>query len=103
MFGVEAFPALAFILLLSLNPRSPRWLVSQNLVDEAKDVIESLGSDNDNVDEEIKEIKKSLLAERASEKEVLFQARYARPIWLAVAIAIFNQLSGMDINLRDRR
>ncbi|MCK5208099.1 MAG: MFS transporter, partial [Cyclobacteriaceae bacterium] len=53
MFGVEAIPALAFFLLLFLNPRSPRWLVSKNLLDEARHVIEKLGSDKDNVDDEI--------------------------------------------------
>ena len=96
MFGVEAIPAFAFVFLLFLNPRSPRWLVSQNLLDEAKNVIESLGSDNDNVDEEIADIKNSLHAEKKTVKEPLFQSKYFKPIMLAVAIAIFNQLSGIN-------
>lgn len=96
MFGVEAIPALAFFLLLFLNPRSPRWLVSQNLLKEARNVIEKLGSDKDNVDEEITEIQNSLHAEKETTKEALFQAKYFKPIMLAVAIAIFNQLSGIN-------
>lgn len=94
MFGVEALPALAFILLLFLNPRSPRWLVSQNLLKEAKSVLENLGSDNDNVDTEIAEIHNSLTS--AKGKESLFQAKYIKPIMLAITIAIFNQLSGIN-------
>jgi len=96
MFGVEAIPAFAFVLLLFLNPRSPRWLVSQNLLAEAKDVIESLGSDHDNVEEEITDIQKSLYVEKETKKEPLFQAKYFKPIMLAVVIAIFNQLSGIN-------
>ena len=96
MFGVEAIPALAFILLLFLNPRSPRWLVSQNLIVEAQVVLENLGSDNDNVDEEIVEIQKSLDSEKNKSNDPLFQAKYIKPIMLAVAIAVFNQLSGIN-------
>lgn len=96
MFGVEAIPALAFVFLLLLNPRSPRWLVSQNLFAEAKRVIESLGSDHDDVDRELADIKNSLLAEKEITKEPLFQPKYYKPIMLAMAIAIFNQLSGIN-------
>lgn len=96
MFGVEAIPAASFILLLFLNPRSPRWLISKNMVGEAKLVIEKLGSDKGNIDEEIEEIQKSLAAEQTKTKEPLFQAKYFKPIMLAVAIAMFNQLSGIN-------
>lgn len=96
MFGVEAIPALVFFLLLFLNPRSPRWLVSKNLLDEAKHVIEKLGSDKDNVDDEITEIQNSLFAEKETAQEPLFQAKYFKPIMLAMAIAMFNQLSGIN-------
>ena len=96
MFGIEALPAGAFILLLFLNPRSPRWLISKNQVDEAKRVIQTLGSDHDNVEDEVKEIQKSLEAEQTKTKEPLFQAKYLKPIMLAVAIAMFNQLSGIN-------
>ena len=96
MFGVETIPALAFFLLLFFNPRSPRWLVSKNLLDEAKQVIEKLGSDKDDVDDEIAEIQKSLYAEKETAHEPLFQAKYFKPIMLAMAIAMFNQLSGIN-------
>ena len=96
MFGLEAIPALVFFLLLFLNPRSPRWLVSKNLLEEARHVIEKLGSDKDNVDEEISEIQNSLFAEKETAIESLFQPKYYKPILLAMAIAMFNQLSGIN-------
>jgi len=96
MFGVEALPAAVFFLLMFLNPRSPRWLVARDMISEAKIVIMRLGGDHDNVEMEIRDIQESLDAELDSQKESLLQARYIKPIMLAVAIAMFNQLSGIN-------
>ncbi len=96
MFGVEAIPALAFVILLIFNPRSPRWLISRNLVGEARRVLERVGADTDNIDKEIEDIQASQYAERNSVKEKFFQAKYLKPILLAITIAVFNQLSGIN-------
>jgi len=96
MFGVEAMPAMIFFFLLFTNPRSPRWLIAQSRVEEARNVIMRLGADTDDVEQEIQEIQDSLKAEKDGPKEPLFQSRYMKPIMLAVAIAIFNQLSGIN-------
>ncbi len=96
MLGVEAIPALGFILLLVSNPRSPRWLIRQGKEEEARTVISKLGSDKGDIEEEINEIKESLKAEEDSQKEKFFQKRYAKPIMLAFTIALFNQLSGIN-------
>ena len=96
MFGVEAFPAALFFLLLFLNPRSPRWLVAKGLLEEAQYVLKKCGTDTGNVDEEISEIQKSLDVEHHSLRESFFTRKYIKPILLAVAIAMFNQLSGIN-------
>ncbi|MHC4178662.1 MAG: sugar porter family MFS transporter [Planctomycetota bacterium] len=96
MFGVEAFPAVAFFLLLFLVPRTPRWLVAQGRVDEASTVFARLGTDTNSVEEEIREVQASLDLEHHSLREPFFQSKYLKPIMLAVAIAAFNQLSGIN-------
>jgi SP family xylose:H+ symportor-like MFS transporter len=96
MFGVEAFPAALFFILLFFNPRTPRWLVARGLVAEAKTVLEQCGTDSGSVEEEIAEISRSLDMEHHSLREPFYCRKYLKPILLAVMIAMFNQLSGIN-------
>ena len=96
MFGVESLPAAAFFFLLFLTAPSPRWLMAQSRVAEARAVLTRLGTDSGSVEQEINEIQDSLDLEHHAAREPLFQAKYRRPILLAVAIAAFNQLSGIN-------
>ena len=96
MLGVLAVPSLAFFFLLFLNPESPRWLVAKGRIDEARDVLNRLGADAGGVDVEIGKIKASLDVEHHTVDESLFDAKYRKPVLLAVLIATFNQLSGIN-------
>ena len=101
MFGVEAAPALAYLLLLLGTPRSPRWLLAQGREDEARHVLRRVGTDvsDESVDAEVAQIQRSLDIERHNLRERFFQRRYTVPILLAFAIAAFNQLSGINVVL----
>jgi len=96
MFGIEAFPAAAFLLLLFIVPRSPRWLVAKDRTAEARTVLTRFGTDAGSADDEIAEIQRSLSFEHHALAEPLFRRKYVKPILLAVAIAAFNQLSGIN-------
>jgi SP family xylose:H+ symportor-like MFS transporter len=96
MFGVEAFPAAAFFVLLFLTPQSPRWLVARDHTDEARHVLGRMGSDPAAIETELRDIRASLDLEHHSLAEPLFQRAYRRPVLLAIAIAAFNQLSGIN-------
>lgn len=96
MFGVEAVPAAAFFLLLFLNPLSPRWLIAKKRIDEARSVLAKFGTDTGDVEEEISAIKTSLDMEHHTLQEPFYCKKYLKPIMLAVAIAMFNQLSGIN-------
>ena len=94
MFGVEAFPAVAFFLLLFGIPFSPRWLMIKGRTGEARRIIERIGAEN--VEQEMREIRESIDLAHHSAREPLFCRMYLKPILLAIAIAAFNQLSGIN-------
>jgi sugar porter (SP) family MFS transporter len=96
MFGVQAVPAIAFFILLFATPQSPRWLIAKGLVRQGRDVLIKCGTDPESVDLDIAEIQASLDTEHHSLVEPFFVAKYRKPILLAVAIAMFNQLSGIN-------
>ena len=92
--GVAAFPAVLFLILLFTIPPSPRWLVTEKRVDEARSVLQMMGAEN--ADGELKEIVDSIHLERLHTSEPLFSWKYRVPIFLAVTIGMFNQLSGIN-------
>ena len=94
MFGIEALPAAVFFALMFLTPRSPRWLVAQGRSEEAARVLKMVGAAD--VDSELREIEESLAQTAQSANEPLVQEKYRRPVSLAIAIATFNQLSGIN-------
>ena len=94
MLGVEAVPALAFLIMVTRVPRSPRWLVvKKNLVEEARSVLAIIAPGQ--VEEALAAIQASKHAGMES-TERFFSRRYRFPIFLAITFAIFNQVSGIN-------
>jgi MFS transporter, SP family, arabinose:H+ symporter len=93
-FGVAIIPSGLFLIMLYGIPRSSRWLVTTNQTDEARKVLEMMGSPNSEA--ELREIIDSIHLERGAKQEPLFNGRYNRPIFLAISVGLFNQLSGIN-------
>jgi SP family arabinose:H+ symporter-like MFS transporter len=93
-FGVAAIPAILFLVMLFGIPPSSRWLVTQKRVDEARAVLISM--DAEDPENELREIVASVHLEREQTSEPLFVWKYRLPIFLAITIGMFNQLSGIN-------
>lgn len=92
--GVLGIPAVLFFIMLFSIPRSPRWLAKKRRTEEAREVLRMTGEEN--YEAELQEIIASIDAEHGHGDEPLFSRKYRFPIFLAVSIAMFNQLSGIN-------
>ena len=92
--GIAALPAALFFIMLFTIPRSPRWLAKKGRVEEARAVLQLTGDEN--YEHDLQDIVASISIEQKQAAEKLFTRRYAFPIFLAVSIGMFNQLSGIN-------
>ena len=93
-FGVSGIPAAFFLVMLLTIPQSPRWLALQGRTEEALATLKQLGGSDPQA--ELAAITQSIYTESSARRESLFHKRYRKPIVLAVLIAAFNQLSGIN-------
>jgi sugar porter (SP) family MFS transporter len=92
--GVAAVPAVVFFVALFDIPQSPRWLVQKGHTGEARATLQAIGGRDP--DRELAEIVADIGAHTVGRSEPLFQKKYALPVFLAISIGMFNQLSGIN-------
>lgn len=96
MLGVEAIPALIYGAMIFSIPESPRWLIAKfNDQIKAREILTR--TDPEGVDEAIR----MAIAEEKNVKQkagfgALFSPKFFSRTLLAVLIAFFNQLSGIN-------
>ncbi|MGE2737662.1 sugar porter family MFS transporter [Mycolicibacterium vaccae] len=98
--GAAAVPAVVMLVLLLRLPESPRWLVKQGERDKGREVLERVRPENYDIDGEVEEMAELARAEEQSRTRGWSGLRKAwvRPaLVLGCGIAIFTQLSGIEM------
>ena len=96
-FGIATVPSIVFMVLLLRIPNSPRWLIAKGHVDEARAAFAFIGLTKPAAEAEIADVRAD--TGNGGDTERLSWARYRTPILLALLVAAFNQLSGINAML----
>jgi MFS transporter, SP family, arabinose:H+ symporter len=95
MLGVEAFPALAFSIMVLFVHESPRWLIlKKENKEEALRILCII--DPKNAETSLAEIQAGRFHKNESGLKEFFSGKYRLPIMLAFLFAFFNQVSGIN-------
>ena len=93
MMGIEAIPALIYLIFSFYIPFSPRWLISKGKINEATNILCQINS-KDQTKIIIQEIESDLNDSKSNES--IFNKKYRFVLILAFCIAFFNQFSGIN-------
>ncbi len=97
MLGVEAFPALLYTLFTFAIPESPRWLIGQKGdMEGGKQVLRLIRPEASSTELDAKAAEISAASMTQASSERFWTMRLQVPILLAILIAFFNQLSGIN-------
>ena len=95
MFGLAAIPSVILTVAMWWLPDSPRWLISQSKVDQAKRVLQRVRTESD-VSAEITDIQKSMEKQGAGGTTGLFQPSLRMPLIVGLGLAVFQQITGIN-------
>lgn len=95
MFGMVLIPAVILMVGMWFLPESPRWLIGRGEVECARRILQRVRRSTEEVERDIRMIQKSLHSVQGGWSE-LFSPTFILPACVAIAIAIFNQLTGIN-------
>ncbi|MFV0545064.1 MAG: sugar porter family MFS transporter [Bacteroides sp.] len=96
MLGMEALPALSFLVIIFFIPESPRWLIVQHKETSAMDILKRIYRSTERATDQLNETKSVLSVETKSEWKLLIQPGILKAVIIGVCIAILGQFMGVN-------
>lgn len=96
MFAILFIPSLILFCGVFVLPETPRWLIANNKLEKAKNILRRIHRNDFAAEEDYQAIQQSLKEFRKERWSELFSHKFLLPSFIAVAIAIFNQLTGIN-------
>ncbi|MBV9453494.1 MAG: sugar porter family MFS transporter, partial [Rubrobacter sp.] len=94
MLGLAVIPSFVLLIGMFFLPETPRWLVSQDRDEDARDVLRR-SRDEETVEKEIQDIKEVERQEEGGLRELT--ASWVRPaLVVAIGLAVFQQIIGIN-------
>ena len=94
MFGSGTIPALLFLILVFLVPKSPRWLIKQDQNEKAMAILTKIEGET-SARYEMKAIQETVKEKSASVRE-LFKPGLRFVLFIGIMLAIFQQATGIN-------
>ncbi|MFB2830721.1 sugar porter family MFS transporter [Aeromonas jandaei] len=104
MFASMTIPASAFFLLMFLVPDTPRWLLMNGRVEEAKKIVSSINKTEESFQREWSEIERSLkqpVKTTSSEEQTSFSRlmKHKYLLFCGILLAVLQQATGINVFL----
>lgn len=97
MLGIEFIPAILYFIFMFFVPRSPRWLYTKNMIDEAKEILHRIYGSEIATEEirTIESVAKSVDGSRVSLKSLLKPSlRFI--LLVGLVIGVLQQITGIN-------
>lgn len=95
IFMIGVIPSIILIICLRFIPESPRWLVQQGRIDEARASIARLVSDKNAVEDQLKTINVFIATEEKPKISEIFDPRLRRRLMIVTVVPFFMQFTGI--------
>lgn len=96
MLGLEAIPAIAFLIIIFFVPESPRWLILKGRDMEAQKVFGKIYGAVDQVMVQLSATKAAIESDVKSEWRILLRPGIRRAVLIGAAIAVLGQFMGVN-------
>jgi SP family sugar:H+ symporter-like MFS transporter len=101
MFLVGVIPALVYGVLAWRMPESPRYLIAQGKVDEARAVLDSVLGPEEGVGDRVAEIQASIEQDESNAEQGTIRGNgflgLKSIVWVGILLAVFQQFVGINV------